>query len=384
MEITRRAMLVAGGGAVAGSSAFAAQLGSSGPLGKAIELAATRAIAADGCPGVQVAVSAHGHVRFSKGFGLANLETSSTVSPRTVFRIGSLTKQFTAAAVIKLASEGKLSVADALSDHLPAFRRIPSLTLLELMNHTAGLHDNAEDVSCSATVGSQKSQVQLAEEIAAQPKPLDFPPGSAWLYSNANYIALGAVIEQVTGQPFSDALAGLIFRPLALANTAVDHSQDVVKGRASGYTPGKVGSQQFANADYIPISDAGGAGAMRSMATDLTSWHNALLGGRLFDFQHVAFMTAPGRLRDGRLSGANRFSPQDANYGDVQYACGLLVSSGPNGRVISHNGFINGFSAVLESYVDRGVTFAVLCNADVNPGLPFRSLRRAVAERLLS
>ena len=382
MEITRRAMLVAGGGAVAGASASGAQSGSSDPLGRVIELDATRAIAADGCPGVQVAVSTHGHL-LSQGFGLANLETSSSVSARTVFRIGSLTKQFTAAAVIKLASEGKLGVADALSDHLPAFKRVPRLTLLELMNHTAGLHDDSENVSCSAVAGAQKSQLQLAEEIAAQPKPLDFLPGSAWLYSNANYIALGAVIEQVTGQPLRDALSRLIFLPLALANTAIDQPQDVVKGRASGYTPAEAGSQRFANADYIEISEAGGAGAMRSTATDLTAWHNALLAGRLFDYQHVAFMMAPGRLRDGRLSGANRFSPKDSNYGDVQYACGLLVSSGSNGRVISHNGFINGFSSVLESYVDRGVTFAVLCNADVNPGLPFRTVRRAVGERLL-
>jgi CubicO group peptidase (beta-lactamase class C family) len=370
------------GGATAVSTSALAKPVAAIPSGfdSPVEAAAMNALKDGACPGVQVSVWQDGKSVLSRSFGRANIETATPVSANSIFRIGSLTKQFTAAAIIKLAADGRLRIEDPVARFLPAMARLPEMSLLELMNHTAGLHDDGQEESRSRGTASQE---QLAVAIASQAKPLDFAPGTAWLYSNANYIVLGAVIEKVTGVPLAEALAALIFRPLGLRKSAVDKNADVVPNRASGYTPVDGGKGKFVNADYIDISDAGGAGAMRSAASDLCMWHTALLSGKLFAQPFVKLMTTPGRLRDGRVSGANRFSPEDANYGGVQYACGLLVqSSGPNGRVISHNGFINGFSAVLESYVDRRLTFAVLCNADVGPRLPFRAIRRALNEQL--
>jgi D-alanyl-D-alanine carboxypeptidase len=253
-----------------------------------------------------------------------------------------------------------------------------------LMHQTAGLHSDEDSPFCLAGPEGAKSQVKLAEEIAGQAKPFDFEPGTAWLYSNANYIVLGAVVEAVASKPFADAMSALVFDPLGLTFTAADRSGAVVAGRASGYTPTEGRSEPFDHAAFVEVAYAGGAGALRSTALDLCRWHEALLSNRLFAKRWVELMKTPGRLRDGRLSGANRFSPQDANYGEVQYACGLLVSppSDPH-RTILHYGAIDGFAAVLETYVDLGLTVAILCNGDTGPALPFRAVRRLVKDKLV-
>lgn len=383
--ITRRSLMAGGLALGLASKIEAVRVASPNSFSGKIRVAAMEAITARGCPGVQVSVWRQGRAIVSDAFGFSNLETLSPASPASIFRIGSLTKQFTAALILKLADTAKLRVSDPVQEYLPSMKRLPSLTLLELMNHTAGLH--SDDERSSGPAGSTaNSQIQLADEIAAQAHPLDFSPGTAWLYSNANYVVLGAVIEKITRKSLRETLSNSLIAPLQLSRTAMDQESEVVKDRAAGYTPiDGEGAQSFANAEFIEIAEAGGAGAMRSTGTDLCAWHAALLSGRVLSAESLALMVAPGRLRDGRVSGANRFSAQDAGYGDVQYACGLLVQSGGrNGTVITHNGFINGFSAVLESYVDRKITFAVLCNSDVNPRLPFRSIRRVVNEELLS
>jgi CubicO group peptidase (beta-lactamase class C family) len=349
----------------------------------AIGRAAVAALQKRACPGVSVAIARAGSLVVAGGFGMANVETQTPVSERTIFRIGSLTKQFTAAATIKLAAMGRLDLKAPAATYLPSMRPLKPFTLLELMNHTAGLHSDEGD-GANPPSGSVKTQVQLAEEISRQAKPFDFEPGTAWLYSNANYIVLGAVIEAVARAPLASALSDLVFSPLHLDSVAMDRSGEVVVGRASGYTPTNDSSRPFENAAYIEIAEAGGAGALRASAIDLCRWHDALLGEKLFDRAHLDLMLSPGRLRDGRLSSSNRFSADDAHYGDVEYACGLLISgpSEPHPSVL-HYGGINGFAAVLQTYRDRRVTFAVLCNGDTGPNLPFRDIRQAVISQFL-
>jgi D-alanyl-D-alanine carboxypeptidase len=371
-------------GLIAGGATLSALPAQARPSGRAtarsaVARAAAEAIDAHACPGVAVAIARAGTVRVSQGFGLANLETQSAVTDRSIFRIGSLTKQFTAAAIIKLAALGRLDVHATVGAYLPAFKALRPVTLLEMMHHTAGLHsDDAEDGGSSCATPA-KTQIDLASGVARQPKPFDFEPGTAWLYSNANYVVLGAVIERVTGTPFDRAMSQLLFAPLGLASLAVDTPSEVVADRASGYSPVEGRPARFENAPYLDVSQAGGAGAMRGAASDLCRWHDALLGHRLFDPAHVDLMLTPGRLKDGRLSGANRFSPDDAHYGDVQYACGLLISgpSDPNPSIL-HYGGINGFAALLQTYTRSRTTLAALCNADNGPALPFRNLRKAV------
>lgn len=366
---------------LAGSAALSASTALAKPVkrtasGKGIDAAVAESLANRGTPGAAVAVARNGTMAYSRGFGMANLETGTPVGPDTIFGIGSLTKQFTAAAAIKLAAQGKLDLKAPVAEQLSAFKSIKPFSALELMHQTAGLHSDESDEPVAPRT---LTQIELAAEIAAQKQPFDFEPGSAWFYSNANYIVLGALIEAVTGQSYADAIRALIAGPLGLPQLASDSSRDIVPRRASGYTATDNAGQPFVHAASLDPSQAGGAGAMRGSAEALCHWHHALLTARLFDQAHVDLMLSPGRLRDGRLSSANRFNPDDAHYGDTEYACGLLVSGPSEARAnLLHYGAISGYSAVLQTYRDQGVTFAVLCNADIGPGVPFRSVRKAV------
>ncbi|MGH6875888.1 MAG: serine hydrolase domain-containing protein [Rhizomicrobium sp.] len=341
------------------------------------------ALKAGASPGAAVAIWRNGTVEYATARGTANLETGTPTSAAHIFRIGSLTKQFTAAAIVKLSAQGRLKLDDPVARRLDFFSKLPPVTLRELLTQTAGLHSDETAPVCLPANRRSVSQIALARAIAAQAKPFDFPPGTAWLYSNANYIVLGAIIEEITGSALAEAMQSLVFAPLGLKDTAFDNSADVVRGRASGYTPGDKGGS-FVHPDYIPIEEAGGAGAMRSTADDLCAWHHRLLNAELFDSTRVEEMVTPGRLRDGQLSGTHRFLPTDAAYGDTQYGFGLLLPPPTKGeRSILHYGAINGFAACLETYVDLGLTLAVLCNADMNPQLPIRPIRRLVIDQLL-
>ena len=348
--------------------------------GDALDHIARRTLRDGACAGIALRISRYGKPLLVRDYGLANLETGTAVAADSVFRVGSLTKQFVAALVVLLTSKKRLQLDEPVSTYLACFKGKPAFSLRELLNHTAGLHDDEPSTSCPAGSQGPRSQRELANAIAAQQPLFDFPPGTAWLYSNTNYIVLGAVVEAVTGLPLARAASTLLFEPLDLRDTAFDDAGDVVRGRVSGYTPVEGHPGAFTHAAFIEISDAGGAGAMRSTAADLCAWHQALFAGKLMPSRFVEAMTAPGRLRDGRLSGAHRFSPADAVYGDVQYGMGLLIEPPTGGhRSVMHYGFINGFAACLESFLDLGVTMALLCNGDMGPGMPFREMRRAIA-----
>lgn len=382
MRVSRRALMIGGAAATGLAVASERAPAADATLAQAIDAAVGEAIAAHACPGVQVAVARHGTVLFSRGYGFGEVVQKLAVNERSVFRIGSLTKQFTAAAIIKLAAQGKVTLDAPVAAHLPFMGRLAPLTLLELMHHTAGLHSDESDSSSPQGPNGPRTQVAIAEEIAAQKAPFDFPPGTAWLYSNANYIVLGAAIEAATGKPLAQALSDLVFMPLGLNATAMDRSGGAAAGQVTGYSQTESKDAPFQSAAYIEISDTGGAGAMRATALDLCRWHAALLSHKLFGPEELAILLAAGKLRDGRVSGANRFSPDDAHYGETQYAGGLLVTAteGPK-RNILHYGAINGFASVLQTWLDSGITMAVLCNCDIGPAIPFRAVRQAVVMR---
>ncbi|MHB1872182.1 MAG: serine hydrolase domain-containing protein [Steroidobacteraceae bacterium] len=311
--------------------------------------AITDAIRSGACPGVVARVTRRGRDIFTIARGFANLETDTKMAPDGIFRVGSVTKQFTAALVLKLASMGKLKLDDPAQHYLPFFPADRPFTLRELANQTAGIHTEEGNGSCMPGVSTSPPQVELALAISKQKKLFDFPPGTAWLYSDANYIVLGAVVEKVTAKPIAAAASELIFQSFELKRTAFDSSAAVVPGRVSGYSRSHGASGNFIHAAYIDIVEAGGAGAMRSCSGDLCRWQEALFSNRLFSARWTQAMITPGRLRNGRVSGSHRFLPQDnASYGDVQYGMGLLIAPpGPAGRSVQHYGFVNGFAAVL-------------------------------------
>lgn len=378
MDQLRRSLLKAAGAAavVVPYASIAGAAGSS--LGTETELGdiAAQAVGMGASPGIQVAVWREGQPVASVARGFSNLETKTEVTPSSIFRAGSLTKQITAALAAKLEEQGRLSLNDSVAEHLSFFGRGAAPSILELIHHTAGLREEGTSFISLEAV----SQIELAQRIARQSQVYDFNPGAAWLYSNANYIVLGAVIEAATGTALSEVADRLIFTPLGLSNTSFDTSSAVVPNRASGYSASASHPGTFLNADFIPIEQTGGAGAVRSTADDLCRWHQALISSRLLSEKSLGHFFAPSRMRDGRPIVEGRFNPADSAMGETSYGYGVYLdhSAKSGGLIAQHNGFVSGFSAYLASHVSSQLTVACLCNGDPGPNLPFRALRRAV------
>jgi CubicO group peptidase (beta-lactamase class C family) len=327
-------------------------------------------------PGIQISVWQNGIPATEAVRGLSNLETATTVTPSTIFRAGSITKQFTAALIAKLQDEGRLSINDGLEEHLVFFKGKETPTLLELIHQTAGVYEENED--CFPQ--SPTTQIELAENIADQKPLFDFHPGAAWLYSNANYILLGAVVESVTKQSLPKTARELIFEPLGLKHTEFDNHSEVVKNRASGYMGTGSSETPFVNADFIPVEQTGGAGAIRTNADDLCRWHHSLFYGTFLSAGARKALLEPAKLRDGRPITKGRFDPNDNNMGETSYGYGLMLdrSTRNHGVIAMHNGFVSGFSAYLATHVPSKLTVACMCNTDPSQNLPFRLLRKAV------
>lgn len=333
-------------------------------------------------PGIQISAWKDGIPAMGVVRGSSNLETATTVTPSTIFRAGSITKQFTAALIAKLQDEGRLSINDRLEEHLVFFKGKETPTLLELIHQTAGVHEDKQD-SCSQ---SPTTQLELAKNIADQKPLFDFRPGTAWLYSNANYILLGAVVEAITGQSLANAASQLMFEPLGLTHTAFDTHSEVVMNRASGYTGTESSETSFVNADFIPIEQTGGAGAIRTTASDLCRWHHSLLFGTFLSAGARKALVEPAKLRDGRPITKGRFDPNDNNMGETSYGYGLMLdrSTKDHGVIAMHNGFVSGFSAYLATHVPSKATVACMCNTDASQNLPFRMLRKTFFSKALS
>ena len=335
-----------------------------------IDAAARQDVSSGHVAGVAIAVLRDGHQIFAKGYGRSNLELSTSVKTGTVFRIGSLTKQFTAAGVLLLAERGKLKIDDKLSLYLPNFPRANEVTLRDLLDHTSGIHNFTEGPVIDKVSTSGATREQLIADIAGQSPLYDFDPGKGWWYSNSNYAVLGAVIEKVSGETWARFMKTQVFDTLGMTDTAADDARDVVSGRASGYTlvngvPGK-----FRNADFTDMSVPYAAGALRSTVVDMARWNAGLFGGKLLKPESLKEMLAPGRLRDGAENqtaiawpGGKAFAPPPG-YVPGPYAFGLQHHSEHGRRIIGHDGSIAGFDALMQNYVDNGLTIIVLTNTN--------------------
>ena len=366
--------------AVATGVAFAA-LGNSAPAFSStrhltpiveakIDAAAKQDVDSGRVAGAAVAVLRNGKLVFAKGYGRANLELAAPVNARTVFRVGSLTKQFTAAGVLLLAEQGKLNIDDRLSLYLPNFPRANEVTLRDLLNHTSGIHNFTEGPVINKISTSGATVKELVTDIASQSPLYDFEPGKGWWYSNSNYALLGAVIEKVSGESWGAFMKAEIFDKLGMADTAADNARDVVPGRASGYSLIGGAAGKFRNADFTDMSVPYAAGALRSTAEDMARWNAALFGGKLLKPQSLKEMLAPGRLRNGAENqtaiawpGAKAFPPP-AGFVPGPYAFGLEHHSQDARRIIGHDGSIAGFDAVMQNYIDEGLTIIVLTNTN--------------------
>lgn len=236
-----------------------------------------------------VLVAKEGAVLFARSYGWANVEWKVPHTPASKFRIGSVTKQFTAAAILLLEERGRLKLADPVSKFIPdAPEAWKQVTLFHLLTHISGIP--------SFTDGPEYMTWKLSPEGPAQTfahirdKPLEFPAGEKHKYSNSGYVLLGWIVEKVSGQSYEAFLRENIFTPLGMNESGYDSNTALVPQRASGYVPGPTG---LSNAPYVDMHVPHGAGALYSTTGDLLSWTQGLFGGKLLAADSLEKMTTP-------------------------------------------------------------------------------------------
>lgn len=284
-----------------------------------------------------VLVARAGDVILSKGYGAANLEWEIPNTPTTKFRLGSVTKQFTAASILLLEERGTLSLDDPIGKHIPdAPPAWAGITIFNLLTHTSGIPNFT---SLPEYMSLKLQDTPVAKTVATvRDKPLDFAPGEKMSYSNSGYLVLGLVIERLTGGSYEKFVTDNIFTPLGMKDSGYDSNARVIQRRAAGYTPSPSGP---VNAGYVDMSIPHAAGALYSTTEDLLRWEQGLFGGKLISAASLAKMTTP--FKGG-------------------YALGVAVQTANGRKVVQHGGGIEGFNTHLAYYPDTRTTVAVLAN----------------------
>lgn len=319
-------------------------------------------LATPGGPGAAVAVQQGGEVIHAAGYGLANVEWNIPVDTETVFRIASITKQFTAAAIMRLVEQGKVSVDEPIERLLPGYPVSGRLiTVRHLLNHTSGIKSYTSLPHFARDL--MRKDIGLGEliDVFKDLEP-DFAPGERFLYNNSGYILLGAIIEACSGKDYAAFLADELFAPLGMASTRYLNTEPIVAKRASGYTQTPAGMR---NAAFMSMHLPHAAGALGSTVGDLLTWDRGLRGGQVVSPESYAAMITPGRLNDG--------SPMD-------YGFGLATSTYRGHRAVGHSGGINGFSTNLTHWPDSDLTVVVLANSN---GFPIQQAFHVLARRAL-
>lgn len=318
-------------------------------------------IAAGSEPGITVAVARDGEIVFSKGYGVADAELGVAAGPETVYRIGSITKQFTAAAVMRLVEAGELSLDDPITDWLPDYpTQGHAVTIRHLLNHTSGIksYTGLGDAfwSVSRDDLSEAELIDLFDDLE-----FDFEPGQEYRYNNSGYYLLGVIIGKVTGVPYPRYIEESLLAPLGLEHTLYCDNRRVVPDRAEGYAYDENG---LVNADYISMANPGAAGALCSTVGDLARWTELLHDGEVVSPASLEVMTTPSVLGSGDTT---------------SYGFGLGLGELEGHRMVSHGGGINGFTSYLARYPGEELTIAVLTNSGSgDPGGIEEALARTV------
>jgi CubicO group peptidase (beta-lactamase class C family) len=325
-------------------------------------------------------VAENGKVIYKKGFGLANMEWNIPNQPDTRFRLGSITKQFTATLILQLVEQGKLKLDARVSDYLEGYRKDTGakITIHHLLTHTSGLPNYTAQPGFSETVSRNPYAVDAFVKKYTS-GDLEFEPGAKFNYSNSGYFLLGAIIEKVTGKSYEQALKENIFDPLGMKNTGYDHYDAIIGKRAAGYVKTPSG---YRHAPYLDMTIPYAAGSLYSTVEDLFLWDQALNEGKVLSAKSKELMFKPNL--------------EDYGYGFVI----KNTSLGPNKLavpIIQHNGGINGFNTIMIRFVRDKRVLVLLNNAQQGRALdrladgitnilyeqPYESPKRSIAELLL-
>ncbi len=278
-------------------------------------------------------------VLLDKGYGMADLEWGIANVPEAKFRLGSLTKQFTATLVLLLQQDGKLKIEDPVSKYLPDVPKTwEKITLANLLGHTSGIPSFTD----MKEFGTWRMNPHTTDEELAlfKDKPLEFEPGSKFAYSNSNFEVLGAVIEKTSGKKYGDMLRERIFEPLGMKDSGLDSDELVLAKRAEGYMPGPKGLQ-VARSESMTVPWA--AGSIYSTTGDLLKWEHGLFGGKVLNADSLKAMTTPGK-------------------GD--YGMGVFVNTKDGVTIVDHGGGIEGFNTHLGYAPEKQICVVVLSNVN--------------------
>lgn len=302
-----------------------------------------------GSPGCAVGIYRDGKISLTKGYGYANLEESVPITSETVFDVGSVSKQFTAASILLLEEQGKLRLDDDVRKYVPELPDYGTqtghkITILHLLNHTSGLRDYS---SLFLLAGVNDDSLMTDEDalgIIVRQKGLNFPPGSEWQYSNSGYVLLSLILQRITGETLAKFETKNIFSPLGMTHTQYrDDHTSLIPHRALAYT-------QDANGDYklsVSYAEETGDGMLQTSIEDLVKWDESFYTGKVGGKQLVSEMEQPARLNDQRT---------------VDYAKGLYVGHYRGLRIVYHSGGSAGYRAYLLRFPEEHFSAACLCN----------------------
>ncbi|HET7457949.1 MAG TPA: serine hydrolase domain-containing protein [Gemmatimonadaceae bacterium] len=316
-------------------------------LARTVDSIANAVLAATGVPSASVAVVRHGQLAYANAYGKADLARNAPATPAMRYGIGSISKQFTAAAVLLLAEQGKLSLDDPVSKYVPGLTRGSEVTIRELLSHTSGYQDFWPQDYLMEPMRKAVTPQAIADRWGKQ--PLDFAPGTRWQYSNTNYTLAGMIVEKVSGVPFFRFVQTRILDPLHLTS-AKDFDANPRAADATGYI-------RYALGPLHPAPDAGAgwmwaAGMLAMTASDLARWDSATIGQSLLRPASYREMQQEVRLKNGAGTG---------------YGLGVDVGMNNGHFVVEHGGEVSGFTAENMIFPEDSAAVVVLTNQDAAP-----------------
>jgi CubicO group peptidase (beta-lactamase class C family) len=300
-------------------------------------------------PGCAVGVATDGMAVLTGGYGSADLEHDVAITPETIFEAGSVSKQFTAASVLLLAREGKLSIDDPVRKYIPELPDYGTpLLIRHMLNHTSGLRDWGSVAGIAGWPRTTRVHTHAhVLEIVSHQKALNFTPGTRWSYSNTGFNLAAMIVERVSGTSFQDFTRARLFQPLGMTHTSWrDDYTRIVKGRAIAYDENRTSG---AFSTDMPFENVYGNGGLLTTVGDLLKWNENFVMPVVGNASFVAEQQQPGKFADGRTHG---------------YALGLFVGKYKGLREVYHSGSTAGYSAFLTRFPDQHISVAVLCNVD--------------------
>jgi len=315
-------------------------------------------------PGLSLAVVKNGKVIKSKGYGLANVELNVPATPNTVYQWASVTKQFTAAAILLLADEHRLKLDERISVYLTnAPAAWSNVTVRRLLNHTSGIKSYTglpgffKDIRKDFT---KEDLIGLVRDL-----PLEFEPGARWSYNNTGYFLLGQIIENVSGRSYGDFLQERIFGPLEMKTARVNEQFLIITNRATGYA--SVSNRWFTS-EFVSPTQPFSAGVLTGTIYDLAKWDAALYGDRVLNAANRNMMWTPTRLNNGKTR---------------DYGLGWELGELRGHRYVGHGGGIHGFSTYILRLLDDKLTVIALMNGAGNPSVVARGVANLYIPELL-